>query len=200
MSVIKHTTYRTSDGFDLTFNPVEDTARTTETGTGYTVTYLTHDPDPQSPAEDADDSLFLVHYHRSFEVCRNAIVARDDVQDWYQGRTISQEDQYWIFAVSAYIHSGVQLRLGQVGFAMDTRGWDTSHIGLILASRTEFPTEIAAARAAEHLIGDWNAYLSGDVYGIVQETFDAQKRAIDQDSVWGYVGREWAARSLREDL
>lgn len=201
-TITKHNTYRTDDGFDLMFEPVEDTVRVAETDTGYVVRYLTQEPDPQSPETYANNGIFLVHYHQSLDVRRDDIVTMDDVRNWYRGVHISQEDQYWIFPVAAYIHSGVHLQLGRdVVFPMDEQGWDTSHVGCVLALRAEFPSEATAQQAAEEqLISDWNAYLSGGVYDIIQETFDAQKHPLEQDAVWGYVGLEWAKRSLEEGL
>ena len=200
MPVKKQTETRwiTDDGFALTFEPVEDTIQVTPTETGYEVRYLSIDMDAQSPDDDDDDGLFLVHYHQQFHLTRDAIVTQNDVRDWYHEQNIPQEEAYWIFAVAALIHSGVWLMLGHTGFDCDSQGWDTSHVGVVLAAKSEWSDKDRARLAATQLVDAWNSYLSGDVYGIIHEKFSAEKVLLDSDHVWGFVGRRYAEEELRQ--
>jgi hypothetical protein len=110
-------------------------------------------------------------------------VTEDDIREWYQGNKIPQMKEYWIFPVSAYIHSGVSLSLGNCSFPFDGGGWDTLHVGAVLCSKKEWKTSKKARKYAEGQIETWNDYLSGNVYGF-QVTFEGE----DVDSCWGFYG------------
>jgi hypothetical protein len=118
------TTYWTDDeddyGLQFSFKPVEGTVKEWKTETGYAAKYLTLDEYAERP--DSDDALFLVHYHRQFWVTRDEIVTQNDAKDWYAGLTIPQMETYWIYPVSAYIHSGVFLYLGRGSHPFDHQG------------------------------------------------------------------------------
>lgn len=182
--------------FELTFTDiVEDSVKIEETEEGYEVRYLVRDDNAESPDDWMDDGAFLVHYHRDFCIRRDKIITADDARDWYQGKRIPQQKDYHIFAVSAYIHSGVALSLSNDTYPFNDR-WDTSHVGLVLLSRKEWKRRDKALKFAKGLIETWNQYLCGDVYGIVCEKFDKEKNSIDYDSVWGFYGEKYALEAL----
>jgi outer membrane lipoprotein SlyB len=149
-----------------------------------TVIRIYQDDNPESPDDWKDDNLFLVHYHRDFEIDRDSIITKDDTRKWYQGEKIPQEKDYYIFPVEAYIHGGVSLAFSQQGNFPD-RQWDVSHVGLILASKKEFKSKEKAKESAKGLLETWNQSLSGDVYG-----FDVSdpKTGESIESVWGFYG------------
>ncbi|MCD6468524.1 MAG: hypothetical protein J7L32_04345 [Thermoplasmata archaeon] len=185
------------EGFEFTFEPIEDTIKIEKIpNDGYISKYLTRDNYPTSPDEWEDNNLFLVHYHKQFWVDRPDIVTKEDIRDWYQGEKIDAEDDYFIFPVKAYIHSGVHLDIGTGGFPFDAGGWDTSHVGACLASRDEFKTEEKGMEACKSLIDEWNTYLSGDVYCVVKEKLNKDKEVIDYDIVCGYYGEKYAEEEL----
>ena len=195
MAILKKTRYVTEGGFELRFEPIEETVSITKTDSGYSVRYLVQDDAPIEPGEcDDDEGLFLVHYHRDFWVEKKPIITKEDLRDWYQGEKIKQAKKYYIFPVSALIHSGVWLSLND-SFVEDSGGWDTSHVGAILASRKEF-TEEKALSAARSLIEWWNQYLSGDVYACVIERFNNRKKYVSGDECWGFYGFEYAKEVL----
>ena len=189
--------------FLLHFEPVdEDYIKIIPIDNGTKIIYITQDENPDSPDVQAslswaDDKIFLVHYHRDFWVDRPSLVSKDEIADWYHRQAGEAEcdpesdlidNRYYIFPVAAYIHSGVYLSLGH-SFRHDPGGWDTSHVGAVLASKHEFPSEEEACKAAESLIESWNTYLSGDVYGIVEETFENNRMPSDDFiAVWDYYG------------
>lgn len=199
------TRYVDDNGFEFMFEPIEDTLTIEQTEEGYIARYLTQDQDPQIP--EMDDNAFLVNYHRDFDVRRDQIITKDDLANWYQAayRTskeipehIDQEEQYWIFSLSMLSHSGVRLYLGYTTPPCDPGGWDTSHVGAVLIAKSEWETEEAARKYAEGMIKEWNFYLSGDVWGIVKETYDEDKEQTDEQSVWGFYGSEHAKQELKE--
>lgn len=213
MTIKKHTitTYHDQDnGFDYTFQPVNDEVTVKKLGSkkGYVVGYLVRDDDPQGPDEYADDSIFLVHYHRDFEVTREKVITKNDLANWYRQDFNEYDDEkfplaetYHIFPVSALIHGGVWLSIGRETNPFDPGGWDTSHVGAVLVSKTEWPETDKAYEAAKSLVDEWNQYLSGDVYGIVFETYNSRKRKTgDHDSCWGYYGYEDSKKEMVSQL
>lgn len=94
-----------------------------------------------------------------------------------------------MFPVSAYIHSGVSLRLGHCSFPFDDAGWDTSHVGCVLASKGEWRLRKSAEKCAEGLIETWNQYLSGDVWGYTVEGMG--------DSCWGMYGYDYCLQEAK---
>lgn len=131
---------------------------------------IIQDEDAESPDDwDSEDS-FLVHFHRSFHIAKADILSENDLCDIYQNakteKTKELKHDYWIFPVSAYIHSGVSLSLCD-SFACDTGGWDTSHVGAIfIRKKAEKKWRLSknARQYAEGLLESWNNYLSGEVY------------------------------------
>jgi len=178
------TRYVGEDGFEFTFEPIEDTITVEKTPKGYVARYLVQDDNPQSPDENEDNGLFLVNYHRDFDVRRDNIIVKQNVADYYGGEKIPQEDKYHIFNLSMLSHSGVWLSLNS-SFTGDGGGWDTSHVGLVLVAKKEWHKRDKACKAAESLVNEWNAFLSGDVYGCVVEYYDENKKQINQEILLG---------------
>ena len=196
------------NNFEYTFEPVEDSMTITETAEGFEARYLVQDIDAQLPEDYTDDAesgaIFLVHYHRQFFIENKKYIAEDDLRDFYQGQKIEQQKDFWIFPVSAYIHGGVALSLLPGNWnPFDAQGWDTSHVGAVLVSKKaekKWRLSKNAYKAAESLIERWNQCLSGDVYGIVKETYDKDKNQIDQDAVWGFYGYKYALEALKTEI
>ncbi len=205
------------------FEPIDDTIELKPkvssllTDAGFELRYLTRDESPQSPDELENADCFLVHYHRDFFI-ENDICPKDVLgyiytrnADAYDKDGAEQvEKDYFVFAVSAYIHSGVSLSLQQGNFhPFDGQGWDTSHVGAVLVKQKEFSfpnghrintfKDDARGRAAG-LVETWNQYLSGDVYCIVCEKLGKDKQGIDFDIVGGYYGLDYAKEALKTEI
>lgn len=60
-----------AEGFEFTFEPIEDSLTISKTAGGYEARYLVQDnADAGSLEDNGDDGLFLVGYHRDFTVDR----------------------------------------------------------------------------------------------------------------------------------
>lgn len=134
--------------------------------------------DAESPDDWCDDERFLVYNHRDFTIERsgfypediNTILESNKLEGTLDNEDIviahnNLYDDYHIFPVYAYIHSGVSLSLNR-----GSDRWDTSMKGFILVKKkvnnivtTPYPID-EAKLIAEGLIETWNTYLSGDVY------------------------------------
>ena len=189
-----------ADDFETTFTPIEESIELEKTATGYEMRYLIQESDPMAPNECGDDGAFLVHYHRDFWIENNNVVTEDNIREWYNGQKIEQQKEYFIFSVSALIHSGVWLALGDQGFSSDSGGWDTSHVGAVLISKEEFKTKDKARKYALGLVENWNQYLSGDVYLIVKDVYNNKKELINFDCIGGYSGYNDALESLKTEI
>jgi hypothetical protein len=163
------------------------------------------DEDAESPDTWGDDSIFLLGWHRDFTVTRPNYKRPDDILEYVNEDDCDEDRQikasiredYHVFTLYAYIHSGVSLSLGASFGGIDPGGWDTSRLGIVLVSREEWPDEGAARTAAMSLVDTWNQYLSGDVYGYTVTDEDGEQL----DSCWGFYGDEDAkgeARSAAE--
>lgn len=197
-----HTIYSNEDGFEFTFHPIEDTLSIKKVKNGYEARYLIQEEDAQGPDEWGDDNLFLVNYHRDFDVRKDEVITEDDARTYYQGEKIEQEKEYYIFNLTSYIHSGVVLYLGEhsnpsgIGYGH----FDTSHVGLVLVSKKEAKDREEANRLATTLINEWNKYLAGDVYCLVKEEYDKQKKLEVYDTLGNVYGLSNALEVLKTEM
>lgn len=192
----KVVTYVNEDGFEFKFNPIEETLSIKKTKDGFEARYLIQDEMTESPDEEKDNGLFLVNYHRDFDVRRDEVITEDDVKAWYLvSRTIPQDEEYHIFALACLVHGGVWLSL-EKNFACDSQGWDTSHVGMVLVSKKEAKQVEQALKLAQGLVEYWNKYLQGDVYCTVKEEYDKDKKPVDYDVVGGCYGYNHAQECL----
>lgn len=161
-----------------------------------------HD-DMNSPDTWEDYSVFLVAFHRDFWVERKGFgkeicqaVMNEEWSDEEQ-RIEAEEirDNYYVFGLEAYIHSGVVLALSQEGNFPDRR-WDVSQLGVVFVAKSEGKTKPEARKMAQGLIETWNMYLAGDVWMYTIE--DEKGEVVDVSS--GFFGREAAEEAGHETL
>ena len=114
----------------------------------------------ESPNSWQDDEIFLVYDHRDFLVDRKGFDPAD-IFAYLSGSEDFDFSEYYIFAVYAHIHSGVDLSL-----IHDGDKWDTSMKGYVVVNKKlrEDLTEEIAKSYAKNLLSEWNHYLSGEVY------------------------------------
>ena len=154
------------------------------------------DEDAQSPNKWDDQNVFLVYDHKDFLVKRNGFKPRS-IFDYP-----SEYDNYIIFTVYAYIHSGISLSLNK---SIGTAKWDTSSTGFILVKKEEILNDPKcttksfigkkAKQLALELIKTWNQYLSDQVYGysIVEKIQCPHCNHVEinlGDSAYGFYGND----------
>lgn len=153
---------------------------------------IERDDDPQSPDDWDNEDLFLVAFHRSFEVTRKGFTSAEDVGEW--------RDEYAILPLYAYIHGGVSLSVS--GFSCP---WDSGQVGYVLVRKgagfsmedgTAADTPEVQEYVAKLLVEEWNQYLGGDVWGYIIEDSEGD----DIDSCWGIYGEENAYSEGEEAL
>ena len=103
-----------------------------------------------------------------------------------------------------YDHGGCVWSISERG--MNCR-WDTSRGEAVWAPDKHLQEELAkiedpdaryaqAVIYAEQAVELYNAWSSGDCYGVVVQTHDKEGAMEDEDAVWGYVGGEHAEEEL----
>lgn len=89
------------------------------------------DDNCDSPDRWGNDDVFLVYDHRQFYVERKGFDPAK-IFETFQSKNIYND--YHIFAVFAYIHSGVALSLTRNSYPFNDR-WDTSFKGFALVKK-----------------------------------------------------------------
>jgi len=188
-------------GIEYTHEPIEESVMLSPIPGGFVLSYLSRDESPDAPNEWENTDIFLVHYHRDFWI-ENERVTERLLGEWYRGEWEDNEElqqleqEYWIFPVAAYVHSGVVLSMGS-GSHFPDQQWDVSHVGAVLVTRNKYwKNEEEAEGAAESIIAEWNEYFSGDVYGIVHERLDAEKQSVEIDDCWNFYGYDYAKAEM----
>jgi len=198
MNIRKETKIYTDD-FEITFEPIEDTIKVEKTKDGYKVKYLVQDEDYNNFLYDdlqQDKTVLLVNYRRDFHIERPEIISKEEVIDWYNGKKIPQEKNYFIFMLYCLVHNGIYLSID--GFNPDPYyGFDTSRVGIVLISKKITENREVARKIAKEHIGIWNKLLNGEVYSVVVETYNKNKKHIDYDTIGGIIGFEEAMKVLK---
>ena len=155
---------------------------------------ISYDEHAERPdAWNDDDDCFLVAFHNQMSVRRKDFEKPEDVEDW--------GEDYLIYSLSAYIHSGVDLYLG----THKTCTFDSGQVGFVLIRKDSSRTP---EKAAQSIVDEWNMYLSGDVWAVETQKLSCGKcgtweRDDDMDA-WGAIyGRkqaELAAEQLKQSL
>lgn len=147
-----------------------------------------------NPNDWNDGVVFLVAYHRDFDVRYDEVItkdeaiaiANDEMMDYPRCKEIKKN--FHLFGLEAYIHSGVVLALSGEGQFPD-RKWDVSQLGFVLVAKKEAKTRLKARKMAEGLISNWNDNLSGNVYGYIIDEGEGE------GSCWGFYG-DWNKNGL----
>jgi hypothetical protein len=151
--------------------------------------------------ESYGDREFLVFYHRDFYVTRDSVITELDVKNWFAGGKIPQAKTYHIFPLSAYIHSGIVLKLGTESFPGDEARWDTSVMGVVMVAKAHARLRKSAACSAQRLVDDYNKYLSQDIWEVVISQSDGGTADGDKTAYRsGIVGWDQAKREAMDML
>lgn len=115
---------------------------------------------------EQNDTTFLVFYHDQFDVRKDDMITKNELIDYFlHGAEITPAEYYFIFPLSALIHSGVHLYMGRNDHPADAGGWDSSFAGAVLIHKSVCAGRREHAQGfAESYIDWWNDYLSGNVY------------------------------------
>lgn len=136
--------------------------------------------------------------------CENFYMVEPTVVEWLADKEAIAAEPLFV-----YEHGGITMRPGRFvwlandkftrgdtashnRWALDDAGWDTSFVGLIIATRDSCedagieldPEKIKEALDAE--VSIYASYLQGEVYGFVVEP--PEDSGVEGDSCWGFLG------------
>lgn len=97
-----------------------------------------------------------------------------------------------VFIVEHYEHSGHHYSLVGEGNYPDRQFDVRPSVVLVVPDDATEPREYA-----QGILDEYNAYLAGEVYGVVVETFEPDGTPVDCDAVWGYIGTEYALEEMK---
>lgn len=163
-----------------------------------------YDDSPEAPHKRGDMLGTLITWHRRYSWQEDGYRKDIDPQEFIAG--LIADDCIWI-KVGLYDHSGLSMYSGGGPGVGDAAGWDSGTVGLYYTSRKQwellmgdrpYEREKVEEALASEVDGDWNDYVSGNVYGYVIEGPDGEK--VEDGSLWGIYGLEWATKELEEQL
>lgn len=162
---------------------------------------IMRDTDPQNPRTDWDN-VFTIHsacprHLSSDKGAFNPVVSYGKSPD-----EAKFTDGVCAFPFYAYIHSGIALSMNPFGDRLDS-----GCAGFIYVNKAKFCEEFGlkrfsrkrAYKIAEGEIATLDKYVSGEVFGYVEQTrATTEAEWEDGDSCWGYYGEESIPYMLTE--
>lgn len=167
---------------------------------------IIRDDNPEPPTWDEENGyVYLVttrnrYFEHTPDIRTWGKVAAEQLK--YEEFWKEIEEQFEIFFLFAYIHSGVALSLDRRGQFADP--WDAGQIGFVLVSKESgiFKDDSDATRreVAEGAVEAWNQYLRGDVWGyVIERRSEPGMLWTHVDSCWGIYGDEYCEQEAREE-
>jgi hypothetical protein len=222
MTVTKKITYvwmenEDTDSFDLSHEPVEDTIKVKKTEKGYEVLYLVDDGDSgsESPREWCNMGT-MVCFHSRYDLGDKH--SYDDPDDFWTDVSgvdseIAEESdvkcltdiamkRIEVLPLYLYDHSGITMSTSPFSC-----GWDSGQVGYIYVTHDKIKEEYGeltienigkATKRMQQEVKTYDQYLTGEVFGVVRDTFDNDKNFVEGDSCWGYYGKDNAEECLLE--
>jgi len=198
---IVSTRYISDDGFQFTFEPIENTLVITETKKGYEARYLAMDDIAESPRE-WDNFGTMYCYHRNYNLGDKTDIPKLDTIEELKEYLVKEKKAVVMLPLFLLDHSELWMRTGR--FAYDPQGWDTSFVGFIYVTKDKLKEEKVSKKKAERIleaeVKTYSAYLEGDVYCLVKEIYNKKKKQVSQDNVGGYFGYKEAQEALKTEI
>lgn len=153
----------------------------------YHVVLATHDTDPSSYEFCPGDSL---------EVFRSA----EDRDDYIAVSVREGIDPAKIFVVDRFDHSSVKYTVQPEGWdrnkGMDT--WDSAPSTVIIIDAQGEGGVTDFRRAAEEVAKEYTNWSNGEVYGVKSMTVAPDGEVLEDETVWGLIGRDYAQKEVNE--
>lgn len=180
------------------------------TDEGYKLKYLVQEECPGNPREDSDHLGRMICFHKRYNLGDKHNYKADEFEGWQELREMIEENEGKILVslpLYLYDHSGITMSTTPGQFRMqDSAGWDWGTVGAIIALEETVKKEYNVKEITDEIRGkvidtlreevkEYDHYLTGEVYGIVEEMYDENFDPINYDSCWGYFGHEYAKRN-----
>lgn len=211
-------TYYTHEDFNLTHEALEDTIDIKKTDIGYELRYLVLDNDINESSRDWDNLGTMTCFHSSYNLGDEhnfdnqeqmffSLAENYEDTEILEKMEIEQiqeivEKNYVMLPLYLYDHSGITMSTGPFSCH-----WDSGQVGYIYISHADIIKEYGKPMAFNTIEGylkqeikTYDQFLTGNVYGIVKETYNVDKEQIDCDSCWMFYGFEDAKQALLTDI
>lgn len=214
MTITKRTIYSTED-FDLTCEPIEDSIKIKKTKKGYEIRYLSPDFDPNSP-RNWDNLGTMVCFHGRYDLGDKTPLKSDNFNGWeeLEEYLIKEKKAVVIAPLYMYDHSILRIKIGSFygcGLAQGHARFDSGQIGFIYVNEDTLKKEYnvkkitkkvkeTARKVLEAEVKTYDDYVSGSVYTIVKENYDKNKKQIDYDCIHGFFGYEDSLKALETEI
>lgn len=163
------------------------------------------DEHPENPREDLAGFGTMACFHRRYTLGDKAHgIKAEDYRGWdeMEQAILRRNPGALILPLYLYDHSGITMRT--VPFSCP---WDSGQVGFIFATREKVLRTWGAKRMTERIrnlalealrseVEEYDAYLTGDVYGYIVEDQDGE----ELDSCWGFIGLQVAEDSAASSL
>lgn len=205
-----------TDELEVTFEP--DTSLPvilSKTPDGYSLRYAATDSNPINPRENCDYLGKMICLHRRYNLGDDHDYKHGDANGWFELLDLIEKTEGKILvSMPLYLfdHSGITMSTSKGRFqACDSAGWDWGQVGWIIALTKDVRKEFMVKKISKELeqkvteilkseVEEYNNYLTGEVYGIIEEKYDENFDIIDYDSCWGYIGSEYTKKVLKERI
>jgi len=172
---------------------------------GQQTAYIFRDEHPENPREAFDGFGTMACFHRRYALGdKGHGFKAEDYRGWeeMEQAILRQNPGALILPLYLYDHSGITMRT--VPFSCP---WDSGQVGFIFATREKVLRTWGAKRMTERIrnlalealrseVEEYDAYLTGDVYGYIVEDQDGE----ELDSCWGFIGLQVAEDSAASSL
>ena len=214
MTITKRITY-SSEGFDFTLEPIEDSIKVKKTKQGYEIRYLTSDLDPDSP-RNWDNLGTMVCFHKRYDLGDKTDLTSDNFDGWeeLEDYLVKEKKAVVIAPLYMYDHSGISIKIGDFygcGLSQGHARFDSGQIGFIYVDEETLKKEYnvkkiskkikdKARKVLEGEVDTYDEYVRGEVYTIVKETYYKNKEQLDYDCVGGYFGYNDSLKALETEI
>jgi hypothetical protein len=207
IKTITKKTYVNEDGFNFTFEPIEDTLKIIKTKDGFEARYLTQDTEPINPREDENYST-MVCFHNRYSLGDKTDLKSDNFNGWKEVYDYIKNELKAIMILPLYLydHSGISMKVGsfQGLLPQGHAEFDSGQVGFIYMTAENLKElGMDKSKVGDFLRGEvetYNQYLTGDVYCIVREDYNKNKEPINYDIVGGYYGYEKSKKALESGI
>ena len=143
------------------------------------------DPEPINPREEFDHVGKMACWHERYNL--GDVQPKEPPDEFLE----SLPEDSLILPLYLLDHSSLALSVEPF-----SDPWDSCIVGYIYTTPEIIDEAFdgdreLAKRCLKAEVAEYNTYLSGEVYGVVVETYDDDK-LIDTESCWGYYGYEYA--------
>ena len=182
---------------------------------GYRLKYLVQDELAENPRTEWDHLGRMICFHRRYDLGDKHEYKPDEFEGWEELRALIEENEGKILvSLPLYLfdHSGITMRTKSGRFRMqDSMGWDWGTVGAIVALEEDVKKNFNVTEITDEIkektvgvlqaeVEEYDHYLTGEVYGIVEEKYDESFEQTDHDSCWNYIGHKYAKEALKEGL